>query len=142
METRIRVAALILDGDRVLLVSSGRPGYLVPPGGGHERPETLEDGVVRETMEEAGLSIQCGELVGYRELLRPERFELELYFRAQLLQNPDSFDGVSEEDRTVQWVDVAALAETAHFPERLRELCAHVRDGSAGALNLGRLSIT
>lgn len=140
METRIRVAALILDNERVLLVSTtkGKPGYLVPPGGGHEPPETLSDGAVREAMEEAGLSIECGELVGYRESLRPRRFELELYFRARLLQNPDSFDGVSEEERTVQWVALAALPQTPHFPERLRELCAHVANGSPGALDLGR----
>lgn len=140
METRIRVAALIIDNERVLLVSTkkGRAGYLVPPGGGHEPPEALSEAVVREAAEEAGLCIECGELVGYRELLRPGRFEVELYFRARLLQNPDSFACVSQEERSVQWVELAALPRTPHFPERLRELCAHIRDGASGALDLGR----
>lgn len=139
METRIRVAALILDGENVLLVSTkrGRAGYAVPPGGGHEPPETLAEGVVREIREETGLAIECGPLAGYRELLRPGSFEVELYFRARLLSNPDSVAGVSEENRTVRWVALEALPGTPHFPERLAELCAHVMAGSPGALDLG-----
>jgi 8-oxo-dGTP pyrophosphatase MutT (NUDIX family) len=141
METRIRVAALIVDEGRVLLVSTkkGREGYLVPPGGGLEPPETLAEGVVREAFEEADLEISCGGLVGYREVVYPERFELELYFRATLLQNPESIGSVSEEERKVRWVELSALAETPHFPEGLAGLCQRRADQEP--LYLGRTEI-
>jgi 8-oxo-dGTP diphosphatase len=142
METRIRVAALIIDEGRVLLVSTkkGREGFLVPPGGGLEPPETVAEAVVREAFEEADLQISCESLVGYREVLYKGRFELELYFAAELLQNPASVGSVSEENRQVCWVELSALPETPHFPEGLVTLCQHQKEGGE-PLYLGRTRI-
>ena len=143
METRIRVAALILNEGRVLLVSTkkGQPGYLVPPGGGLEPPETLAEAVVREAHEEAGLRIACGALAGYREVLQAGRFELELYFAASLLQSPCAVAALSEENRQVRWVELAALADTPHFPDGLAEMCRRVAEGCGEPLYLGRSTI-
>ncbi|MHB8996086.1 MAG: NUDIX domain-containing protein [Armatimonadota bacterium] len=142
METRIRVAALIVDEGRVLLVSTkkGREGFLVPPGGGLEPPETVAEAVVREALEEADLEVNCGGLVGYREVLHPGRFELELYFAAKLLQNPASVGSVSEENRKVCWVELSALPETPHFPEGLAALCQRQEEGGK-PLYLGQTQI-
>jgi ADP-ribose pyrophosphatase YjhB (NUDIX family) len=55
------VGALIIEGDRVLLVERGREplrGYWSIPGGVLEVGEKLTDGVRRETMEETGLSVE------------------------------------------------------------------------------------
>lgn len=143
METRIRVAALIMEGDRVLLVGTkkGPRDTLVPPGGGLEPPETLAEAVVREVHEEAGLRIACRALAGYREVEYAERLELELFFDAQLLQDPASVGAVSAEDRPVRWVPLSALPDTPHFPEGLSELCHRLREGVKEPLYLGRAKL-
>ena len=54
------VGAIILDGDRILLVERGREplkGYWSLPGGMLETGETLHEGVKREILEETGLVI-------------------------------------------------------------------------------------
>ncbi|MEP7241775.1 MAG: NUDIX domain-containing protein [Devosia sp.] len=61
----VGVRAVVLDGDRVLLI---KPTYLPGwqfPGGGVEPGETAEAAAVRETLEEAGVAVEGrGELHG------------------------------------------------------------------------------
>ncbi|MBI3470551.1 MAG: NUDIX hydrolase [Candidatus Solibacter usitatus] len=55
------VGAIILDGDRVLLVERGKPpqqGLWSLPGGAVETGETLDAAVRREILEETGLKIE------------------------------------------------------------------------------------
>ena len=55
------VGAIVVDGDRVLLVERGREplrGYWSIPGGVLETGEKLIDAVRRETLEETGLEIE------------------------------------------------------------------------------------
>jgi mutator protein MutT len=63
---RIAVAAIVFDGDRVLLVERGAPpgvGLWTVPGGKVEPGERLADAVVREVREETGLDVRCGAIV-------------------------------------------------------------------------------
>jgi 8-oxo-dGTP diphosphatase len=60
------VGALILDGDRILLVERGREplkGYWSLPGGVVETGERLEAAVRREVREETGLEVEPAEVV-------------------------------------------------------------------------------
>ena len=62
----VGVGAVILDGDRVVLVKRGQPplqGEWSLPGGGVELGETLENAVAREVLEETGLHIEVGPVV-------------------------------------------------------------------------------
>ena len=62
----VGVGAVILDGDRVVLVRRGHPplkGEWSLPGGALELAETLEDAVVREIEEETGLAVVVGPVV-------------------------------------------------------------------------------
>ena len=64
---RAGVGAVVLDGDRVLLVRRGRPpsqGKWSIPGGLIHLGERLEAAVVREVEEECGLSVQLLGLCG------------------------------------------------------------------------------
>ncbi len=56
----VGVAAIVINGDKVLLIKRGKPpaeGLWSPPGGLPEAGETLEEAVKREVYEEAGIKI-------------------------------------------------------------------------------------
>ena len=60
------VGAVVLDGERVLLVKRGHAplkGQWSLPGGGVETGETLEQAVAREVLEETGVTIEVGPIV-------------------------------------------------------------------------------
>jgi mutator protein MutT len=62
----VGVGAIILDGDRVLLVKRGQAPMLGEwslPGGAVELGETLAAAVVREVQEETGLHVEVGPLI-------------------------------------------------------------------------------
>lgn len=64
---RVGVGAVVLDGDRVLLVRRGKaPSYgkWSLPGGMVELGETTREAVQREIEEECGLKIRVGEVAG------------------------------------------------------------------------------
>ena len=62
----VAVGAVILDGDRVLLVQRAREplrGAWSLPGGAVEVGETLDAALAREVLEETGLSVEVGPIV-------------------------------------------------------------------------------
>lgn len=139
METRIRVAGLVIQDDHLLLVTTkkGAPGFWVPPGGGVEQDEAIGEAVEREILEEADLRVQAGKLIGYREVFRTDRLELELYLLAQPSVDQPCTDGVSTEDRGLRWVPLAELSQIPHFPDKLTEMVQHALRGIDGAFYLG-----
>jgi 8-oxo-dGTP diphosphatase len=71
----VAVGAVILDGDRVLLVKRGhepRKGEWSLPGGAVEVGETLETALVREVREETCLDVSIGPVVDVLDRIRPD----------------------------------------------------------------------
>lgn len=77
LEQRVAAYGLLIDDGRVLLVRAGDdtdvPGRWFLPGGGVEHGEDPDDTVRRECLEETGLVVTVGELVGvWSEMIEAE----------------------------------------------------------------------
>jgi 8-oxo-dGTP diphosphatase len=62
----VSVGAVVVNGDRVLLIKRGQPplqGQWSLPGGVVEIGETLREAVVREVREETGLEVEAGAVI-------------------------------------------------------------------------------
>lgn len=76
-DTRLAAYAVIVDGsagiDRVLLAlwNEGDEPKWTLPGGGVELRESVEDGVVREVLEETGYDVEVGDLLGVHSYVIP-----------------------------------------------------------------------
>jgi len=71
----VGVGAIIIEERRVVLVKRGHPpleGKWSIPGGVLEVGETLRKAVVREALEETGLAVEPGELLGVFERVLPD----------------------------------------------------------------------
>lgn len=89
-ETAIGVGALVLRGDRVLLVERGIPpvGRWTLPSGWIEQDETLGEAVVRELREETGLEGQPLGIICLRNIPKPGRNEFYVCFLCEV--SPDA----------------------------------------------------
>lgn len=71
----VGVGAIIIQGDQVALVKRGHPplqGKWSIPGGVLEIGETLRKATIREALEETGLTVEPGELLGVFERVLPD----------------------------------------------------------------------
>jgi ADP-ribose pyrophosphatase YjhB (NUDIX family) len=80
----VGVGAVIVQNHRVLLILRGQPPLLGEwslPGGILECGETLREAVVREALEETGLAIEAGEMLGvYERVIHSEGGRVRYHF--------------------------------------------------------------
>jgi ADP-ribose pyrophosphatase len=128
---RVGVGAVILDGDRLLLVQRANEpsaGLWAFPGGVLELGETVADAVRRETQEETGLEIETGEVAEVIDVIVPDddgriRFH---YVLIDLLARPVGGEIRPASDiLDARWVTAAGLADLPMAP-RARELATKV----------------
>lgn len=84
---RVRSCGILFEKNKVLLVELMSPitneWIWMPPGGGVEFGESLEEALVREFSEETGLSISVKELIHVNEVIEPPIHAIEFYFRVK-----------------------------------------------------------
>ena len=80
----VGVGAIIIEGDRVLLVKRAHPpiqGQWSIPGGVLEVGEMVREAAVREAREETGLMVEPGELLGvYDRILRDPEQRVQYHY--------------------------------------------------------------
>lgn len=78
----VGVGAIIIERDRVVLIKRGQAplqGQWSIPGGMLEVGETLREAAVREVLEETGLQVEAGELLGVFDRIVRDSDERILY---------------------------------------------------------------
>lgn len=119
----VGVAAVVLRDEQVLLVRRGREpakGLWGLPGGLLELGESLADGARREVLEECGVQIEVGPVVGvFEPMQRDEAGRLRFhYVVVDLLARYAGGDVRAADDADdARWVDVEATDELAMLPE-------------------------
>ena len=132
----IRVGAIILKGDRFLMVRNARADYFYSVGGRIKFGETAEEAVVREVFEETGILMEIDHLgfvlenyfiCDMPEKLGKEIYELSFFF---YMKTPEDFEPVcssfTENDHKEYLVWVSPDEPRTVFPEFYRtELDIH-----------------
>lgn len=116
---RLAVRALILDGDRLLLVNAypgGTSDLWCAPGGGVDAGSSLPENLIREVWEETGLSVEVGAPCLVNEFHDPKSgfHQVEVFFRCTIAtgQVTDGWrdpEGVVTERRFFSRDEVAAI---------------------------------
>lgn len=141
---RLRVAAIIVDQDRILLARHRRAGveYFVLPGGGVEFGESMEEALIRELREEASLKIEVGRLVFLNDSVPPDKHRhiVNAYFLATVTGGTLA---VGQDDKRLVGMEYVALEKLPHltlYPDIRQDLLAGLKSGfAAGASYLGNL---
>lgn len=123
VEPKVAVAAVVTDGERILLVRRAAPprsGYWALPAGYMDADELPEEAVAREVAEETGVSVRVEGLEGVAPLAGwAERRGILLLYRAEAIGGAlAAADDVSDarwfERGEVPW-DELAFESTAEF---------------------------
>ena len=135
MKHRIRAAALITQGDSILLVQHVHPqtGFecWVPPGGGVEvEDSSVFDCARREVFEESGLQVELGRVVYIREFIDQENQtrHLELFISSHSFAGDITIchiQGCGPDEhfiKDVRWVPRSELHNMVVYPEVLRDV--------------------
>lgn len=149
---RAKVVCLLRNGDRMLLLQATDPHdrrrFWLPPGGGVEFGETLEQAVVREIFEELGLRIVGPKRIGmFESFFRfAGRQEHELVFVYELAC--DDAELCAKEDIVItesngeqlpaRWLTPADIVESGLplFPFGLLEMLASTSADSNHTINI------
>jgi len=134
---RNRANAIIVSDNSLLLLKLNLPTreypVWMPPGGGVNFGETLEDALVREVKEETGLVVQPLKLLWIHEFLEKPYHALEFYFECSIsggMLKLGSDPEISENDQILldlKFISADEAKELPVYPEFLREF---ISDGS------------
>lgn len=120
---RVRINALIYKNESLLLIKHRNIGpqneLWIPPGGGLEFGESIEDALKREVLEETGLSVKTYDYQFIYEFINPPLHAVEIFFRVKkysgeikLGRDPElGNDQIIEEVKFVTFHDIGVMED-------------------------------
>ncbi len=134
MKHRIRIAAIIVDNEKILLVKHVHPEtgneWWVPPGGGiEEKDSSIFECAKRETFEETNLKISSARIIYIREFFDKENQELniEIFVLADSYIGKISLKNLKGKGpdelfiKKAEWLSKEDLKNINVFPEVLKD---------------------
>ena len=132
---RVRVAVILMEGDRILLAKHKKGGksYWVLPGGGVEEGESLSETATREIKEETNLNIKVKKLVFISEGLPPDkhRHVIDFFFTGEVTSG-EIKKGTEEILEDIRFFSLRALQEIPFYPDIREEIKEAFETGFSG----------
>ncbi len=132
----LRVAALFVKDNKILVQRDSDGNEYALPGGHIKIGETLENGLIREMVEEMGVNISCKRLLWSEECFwkwnGKQAHTIVFYYLAELCENqtiPDNGEFVSQKDNckvVIGWMPIEELQNVIIYPEFLRKEIYHL----------------
>ena len=121
---RVRVCGVCTHENRILLVKQEGLAHIshlwIPPGGGLEFGETLQEGLQREFFEETTLTVEVGELLFTNQYVAPPFHAIEFFFEIKIPKEllKESYFPVNEPSLAeVRWL---SFEEINQIPNQLK----------------------
>lgn len=123
------VTGVVIKDGKVLLARhtyGGGAGKLIVPGGYVEYGETPQDALVREYLEETGVKVKPGNIIG----IRFNMHDWYVAFRAEYVSGTPRSDG--DENSEVVWIDVEDALTREDVPDLTKKLVESAVSGEKG----------
>ena len=132
----LRVAAVLVKDNKILVQRDRDGNEYALPGGHVKIGETLEDGLIRETMEEMGVQIECKKLLWSEECFWEwngrQAHNISFYYLIKVCNGfeiPDTGEFVSQKDNcnvVIGWMPIEQIQNVTIYPEFLKEEIYHL----------------
>ena len=132
----LRTVSVLIKDNKILVQRDKDGNEYALPGGHVKIGETLENGLIRETMEEMGGKIQCNRLLWSEECFwewkGKQAHNIAFYYLVDLCDGyeiPDTGEFVSQKDNcnvVIGWMPIEEIKNVTIYPEFLKEEIYHI----------------
>ena len=132
----LRAAAVLIKDNKILVQREKDGNEYALPGGHVKIGETLEDGLIRETMEEMGVQIKCKRVLWSEECFWEwngrQAHNISFYYLIELCEGfeiPDTGEFVSQKDNcnvVIGWIPVEQLQNVTIYPDFIKKEIHHL----------------
>lgn len=126
---KIAVSAFIVRNNQLLILKRADdeaflPGVWEVPGGGVDEGESIEEGVIRETVEEAGIHVTPQKLFGFFEYVDGyNQKTVNLNFICEMNDGSEDADTDSGEMERAAWATLAELNDYQFTSDIMLKAC-------------------